>query len=238
MVQWAEKELAQADIDRHELEKKSCAAELEKAEQKIIALGEEIAQKDTRRQELEIACVQSDVYKEEERLLASKQHLQEEQTRLQRGMQKLEAEIKRESQKLITLCGKILDWEAEEILRPVQEMAYAVQKAYAPFENRGALFSQPMVLFETAQKTVAAFSSERRTAKHKIEDQVEELKEQAGQKRAALANLRKNIKDYPKGLIPFREELQEELHRNTGNPVKVYILADLLEISDDAGAVR
>ncbi len=48
LVQWAEKELAQADIDRHELEKKSCAAELEKAEQKIIALGEEIAQKDTR----------------------------------------------------------------------------------------------------------------------------------------------------------------------------------------------
>ena len=240
LVQWAEKELAQADIDRHELEKKSCAAELEKAEQKIIALGEEIAQKDTRRQELEIACVQSDVYKEEERLLASKQHLQEEQTRLQRGMQKLEAEIKRESQKLITLCGKILDWEAEEILRPVQEMAYAVQKAYAPFENRGALFSQPMVLFETAQKTVAAFSSERRTAKHKIEDQVEELKEQADQKRAALANLRKNIKDYPKGLIPFREELQEELHRNTGNPVKVYILADLLEISDERwrGAVE
>lgn len=119
-------------------------------------------------------------------------------------------------------------------------MAYAVQKAYAPFENRGALFSQPMVLFETAQKTVAAFSSERRTAKHKIEDQVEELKEQAGQKRAALANLRKNIKDYPKGLIPFREELQEELHRNTGNPVKVYILADLLEISDERwrGAVE
>ena len=39
LVQWAEKELAQADIDRHELEKKSCAAELEKAEQKIIALA-------------------------------------------------------------------------------------------------------------------------------------------------------------------------------------------------------
>lgn len=91
LVQWAKKNWHRQDIDRLELEKKSCAAELEKAEQKIIALGEEIAQKDTRRQELEIACVQSDVYKEEERLLASKQHLQEEQTRLQRGMQKLEA---------------------------------------------------------------------------------------------------------------------------------------------------
>lgn len=40
-------------------------------------------------------------------------------------------------------------------------------------------------------------------------------------------------------MIPFREELRKT-HRNTGNPVKVYILADLLEISDERwrGAVE
>ena len=55
-----------------------------------------------------------------------------------------------------------------------------------------------------------------------------------------MANLRKNIKDYPRGLIQLRERLRVELEQRAGRPVEVSILADVLEIREEAwrGAVE
>lgn len=55
-----------------------------------------------------------------------------------------------------------------------------------------------------------------------------------------MANLRKNIKDYPRGLIRLRERLRVELEQRAGRPVEVSILADVLEIREEAwrGAVE
>ena len=60
------------------------------------------------------------------------------------------------------------------------------------------------------------------------------------QKRVALANLRKNIKDYPKGLLQFKESLADELEHQLGSPVTIDILADVLEVADERwrGAVE
>ena len=49
-----------------------------------------------------------------------------------------------------------------------------------------------------------------------------------------MANLCKNIKDYPRGLIRLRERLRVELEQRAGRPVEVSILADVLEIREEA----
>lgn len=46
------------------------------------------------------------------------------------------------------------------------------------------------------------------SAAHKTEDRIAELKKQADQKSAVLANLRRNIKDYPHGLLLFKDRLE------------------------------
>lgn len=71
LVQWAEKELAQAEIDHREREKQECIRDLAAADQKIESLNRQIQQKDTRRLELERAYSQSNIYLEEERLHSS-----------------------------------------------------------------------------------------------------------------------------------------------------------------------
>lgn len=67
-----------------------------------------------------------------------------------------------------------------------------------------------------------------------------ELQQQLTEKQTALADLRRNIKDYPRGLLPFRAKLAEELEQQAGTPVAVDILADVLEIEDERwrGAVE
>ena len=241
LVQWAEKELTKEEIEQHEREKEKSVGDLAYVEQRIETLNQQIEQKNARSLELQMACKQSDVYQEQDRLCREKQVRLKEQERLNQGIEKLALEIKREALRLKRLCETILGWDAAEVLRPVQEAAEAVQKAYAAFTNGGfEIFSRPVEQFEAAQEAAAAFSAAVRTAAHKIEDQTAALKEQIDQKGAALDNLRKNVKDYPRGLVLFQQRLADELCRRTGNPVSVHILADVLEVSDERwrGAVE
>ena len=87
---------------------------------------------------------------------------------------------------------------------------------------------------------MSELSGEIRNTAHKVEDQVDAYKIEADQKKAALANLRKNVKDYPRGLIELQKRLSTELEQQIGHPVEVYILADVLEIREEAwrGAVE
>ena len=54
-------------------------------------------------------------------------------------------------------------------------------------------------------------------AAHQLGDKVAELQQQLTEKQTALADLRRNIKDYPRGLLPFRAKLAEELEQQAGN---------------------
>ena len=204
-------------------------------------LERQIEQKDTRRSELELACRQSNVFQEEERLLNMEKALRNEQKKLEQGLQNLEVEIKREARRLQRFCGEIQELEPEELLIPVQKAANTAQKAYAVFTgDEKGLFARPVELFETGQQAAAELSDAVRSAAHKTEDRIAELKKQADQKSAVLANLRRNIKDYPHGLLLFKDRLEKDLADKTGHAVPVYILADVLEMADERwrGAVE
>ena len=58
------------------------------------------------------------------------------------------------------------------------------------------------------------------------------LREEQDRRKAALADLRKNIKDYPKGLLQLRDRIAAELKQHIGQSVPIDILADVLEIPE------
>lgn len=241
LVLWAEKEMKQAQIDRLTLEKQDRVTGLASTEESIESISSQITQKESRRRELDLACAQSSVFQEEEKLRNRKQALLDEQKKLLQDLQSLALEIKREALRLDGLCNSVLERETEETLLPVQEAAANVLKAYSLFTSGNyEIFSHSLTPFENAQRDVAELSKAIRDALHKAEDRLAELKEQKDQKSVILANLRKNIKDYPRGLLQFKERLTTELERQVGNPIKIDILADVLELADERwrGAVE
>ena len=129
----------------------------------------------------------------------------------------------------------------EEDITQVQQAAEMAGKVYAALEDADSqLFARPLSLFEQAQAAVAELTTVIRNAAHKVEDRLSVYKAEADQKQAALANLRKNIKDYPRGLLQLQKRLSMELEQKMGKPVEVPILADVLEMKEEAwrGAVE
>lgn len=241
LVLWSHKELVQAQIDRRELEKQDCAADLVSTEKAIETLTTQIEQKESRRRELDLACAQSSVFQEEERLRNQKQMLLDEQKKLMQDLQALTVEIKRDALWWNELCRAVLAWNSEEVLGPVQDAAEEVLKTYRLFTSGNyEIFSHSLTPFEEVQQAVAALSNAIRNALHKVEDYIAELRTQKDQKSSALANLRKNIKDYPRGLLQFKERLANELEKQAGCAVRIDILADVLELADERwrGAVE
>lgn len=241
LSKWAEKEAQQSTIDRLELEKQTCETALTEADGQLETLAAEISQKETRRRELDLAVAQSSIFQEEEKLHQQKLMCNNEQQKLTEGLQTLAQEIRREAGRIDRLCGDIISWDEEESLAPVRQAAETAQKAYTVFENAGAeLFARSISLFDRAQVTVAELSTAIRSTAHKVEDQLDKYRTEADQKRSALANLRKNIKDYPRGLIQLQKHLSAGLEQQIGDPVELPILADVLEIKEEAwrGAVE
>lgn len=240
LVQWSQKEMKQSQIHRFEQDKKDCEEKLTATEENIRGISDQITQKESRRRELDLACAQSSVFQEEEKLHSRKQMLLDERERLYQELQFLAQEIKKEGLRLNNLCSSILEQEEESLL-PVQEAAQGVLKAYAFLTSENdEMFSHSLVPFEKAQQAVAVFSEAIRGAQHKMENRLAELKEQQELKNTALANLRKNIKDYPRGLLQFKKRLADELEYQVGSPVVIDILADVLEVADEhwRGAVE
>lgn len=241
LVLWSHKELVQAQIDRRELEKQDCAADLVSTEKAIETLTTQIEQKESRRRELDLACAQSSVFQEEERLRNQKQMLLDEQKKLMQDLQALTVEIKRDALWWNELCSAVLEWNSEEVLGPVQDAAEEVLRTFKLFTaGNYEIFSHSLTPFEEVQQAVAALSNAIRNARYKVQDHIAELRTQKDQKTSALANLRKNIKDYPRGLLQFKERLANELEKQAGCAVRIDILADVLELADERwrGAVE
>lgn len=123
----------------------------------------------------------------------------------------------------------------------MQEAAESVLKTYSLFVSGSyEIFSYSSAPFESAQQAAAELTKTIRNALHIAEDRLAELKEEQDQKRTVLANLRKDIKDYPRGLLQLKARLESELNSRIGSPVRIDILADVLELADERwrGAVE
>lgn len=233
LVLWAEKEDLEGKIVRKQNEEKDCRAGVEREESAFRQAAGQIEEKQRRQEELTAACAQSDVVHEENRLNAEKRALLKEQKGLFGQVQSTALEIKREANRLCGLCQKISGWDGSPLLISVLTAAEELQRVYASFcgcDDR--VFTQPLDVFERAQETASRFMAAVREAAYKVEEMLRQLNSEQDQRRAALANLRRNVKDYPKGLRQLRDRLSVELKRQTGREIHIDILADVLEIAE------
>lgn len=239
---WSQKEMIQEQIDLCEQQKTDLLTRLDATEKEIESITARIAQTENQRRELELLCAQSNVFQEEEKLRERKDALLAEQKKLHKELETLALEIQRESNFWNQMCTAVLACDDEEILAPVQNAAKAVCGAYTAFASDGyvSIFQHTLKPFERAQDATAALSAAIRAALHKIEDQIAEYNMLKDQKTSALANLRKNIKDYPRGLLQFKHQLTDALKQRVGKSVSIEILADVLELADEhwRGAVE
>lgn len=238
---WAEKEAQKALIDRMELKRQSSKTELDQAEEQVQILGNEIEQKESRKRELELAVAQSSVFQEQEKLTQKKESCIHDHRKLVERLQELALEIRREAIRVNNQCAKIESLDGMDGLAQVKQAGAAAQKAYSVFERADKeIFANPQALFEKAQSAVAELSSAILDTAHRVEDQIAQYEAEAGQKSAALVNLRKNVKDYPQGLRQLQERLSTALEQQVGCPVELPILADVLEIKEEKwrGAVE
>ena len=79
---------------------------------------------------------------------------------------------------------------------------------------------------------MANFMAAVRDTAYKVKVLTDDLKAEQDQKAVALDNLRKNVKDYPRGLLRLKERLEVELTKKAGKSVRIDILADVLEIPE------
>ncbi len=233
LVLWAQKEDLEAENNKRLLEQQDCEARIKSVGAEIDRVTVVIQQKERRREELIAACAQSDVSREEEKLRVSRDSLLAEQQRLFKQLQNEALEIKREAVVMCNLCQAVLMWNTDEVLRLVIDAADAVQRAYSPFTDCSyEIFAKSVSFFERAQNATAAFMVAIRDAAYIVKVMIDDLKEEYDQKTVALVNLRKNIKDYPKGLLQLKERLESELSKRTRKHIQIDILADVLEIPE------
>lgn len=241
LAQWGEKEKLEADIRQQETRRQQALDELTETGQTIQELTAQAAQKEEQREALERDCVQSDVFQEERRLRDQKGTLQQEREKLVNEMDKLGLNIRQVALRVEKLHTTVQGWAPDESLCCVQEAAATARQACAAFAEAGReMFARPLALFEAVQDAVERLSSALQDAAYTLNRRLADLQEQSAQKRAALANLKKDIKDYSGGLLALKTRLSGELERSVGCPVEIDILADVLEVTEEAwrGAVE
>lgn len=231
LVLWAEKEDLEGQIARKQNEEKDCQAGVKREENAFQQVSGQIEDKRQRQEELTAACAQSDVVHEENRLNTEKRGLLKEQKGLLTQVQSTALEIKREASLLCGLSQKISDWQDNPLVTSVITAAGETQRVYADFLNcDDRVFTKPLSVFEKTQETTARFMDAIRETAYKVEETLHRLKNEQNERRAALTNLRKNIKDYPVGLRQLKDRISAELKQQAGREVRVDILADVLEI--------
>lgn len=232
LVLWAQRAALQERLDAAEQKREQSEHELSALSGQIEEIQTALEEQRRRKDELTAAILQDDVYQEEQRLDAQSRQLEEKQLELAAQLNATANEIRREAQKMFTLCETLSDTAAEE-LSALRDEVVRLESAFQPFAAfKSEDFSLPFPHFEEARDAVSALQTALHSALVALERQVEDLSREQREKQTVLENLRHNKKDYPRGLLRLRRELKDGLERRCGKAVPVEILADVLEIAD------
>ena len=233
LVLWAQKEDLEGRINRNRAEEADCKSGAEKAAAGFADVSEEIEEKRRRQDELKAACAQSSVAQEEDRLRSSKAQLLKEQRNLLSQLKNTAQEIKREATALCNFCERISKWQEHPLLTAVALAAEKIQKSYGMFlDCDEQIFNKRSAPFEQAQEAATQFMRAVRETSYKVEEMLHNLQGEQDRRKAALADLRKNIKDYPRGLLQLRDRIAAKLKQDCGQSITIDILADVLEIPE------
>ncbi len=233
LILWAEKAQADHQILKLENEKKDCQEGILKAVEDYNHFSEQITQKTRRKEDLIADRAHSTVYQEKNRLEAEKGHLEQERNRLTSVINATALEVKKEAQVLLQLCQAIGDWDKSEGVAHLIDAASDMVIQYTPLcQCSSDHFRNALSSFEDAQATTSRFGKCLRDTAYWVDRNLAEQKEKKDSADALLANLRRNVKPYPKGLLDLRQRLETSLSQKYARDIRVEILADVLEVAD------
>jgi uncharacterized protein YPO0396 len=244
-------------IDRAELENQvlqhhAALAEAEQTERDLAALvasGEALDQELARQRTSQEALIeqrgQNDIYQRQQALTREKQQIE---ARLAELQSQLEALVRRlntyglqwrqagsETQTLLTdlaLAQTALDlpeWRGDaDCRKAADQLLDAAGQLIAVRRDTADQLTRPSL--EHCQQTAEAFARERA----RLLAQLEQLREQTGEEledcEDRIADLKRNVKPFDGRVSWFRDELTRVLAEQFGRPVRVAVLADLLDI--------
>lgn len=236
---WGNKAVLEQRIAKLNQEKEDCINGIAREKERGLELEQAIEHNDRRKNELIADRAKSDVFQEQNRLREQKIQLEQEHKRLMGQINQTVLAARQEAAALVALCQKIAQWPEMEQLIPLRQSAgtlngYCITLQHCDPE----IFSGSAAPFEQAQTATVSFAEHLRKATYELEGELARLKHELEQNQATLESLRKNIKDYPSGLLDLKNQLQTRLFQKQGKRIPVEILADLLEIADGEEAWR
>ncbi len=233
LVRYAQIEDLENQCARLRKEKTGRESDIQKHAARLEELGKEIRQAEEQRDTLVRICAQSDVSREKDKLRADCQTLEREQRRLESQLQKGATDLKREARCILGIGAQLKPWEDRQELLGAVSAAKAAEACYAPFEDCGGeIFGGSREIFEAAQEATQVLLAKLRDEAYGVKVILDDWKRRRDEGEKALANLRRNVKNYPKGLLPLKEKLESELTAHFGKTVRLEILADVLEIPE------
>ena len=236
---WADKEVLDARILKSEKEREDCKTEIASNVAEGQRLSALYAQEETRKNELIATKAKSDIYQEQNRLLTKQQQLELEHSRLKENLDNTALEIRRETQSLCAMSVQLSALPDNSEFAALKADAQMLMQGCAPLsECTSEAFAGSLTVFEAVQTTVSSFTEHLRDVSYLVETHLAELQRSYDENEAILADLRRNIKDYPKGLLTLKQRLENELSTATQHVSRVTILADVLEIRQGAEVWR
>ena len=230
---WAEKESLQAEITKLENDREGYKERIDLIDSETEKIRSTISAKENKKDALSAECARSEPFQAEHRLKTEKQQLIDEQINLSSKLRKTAADIKRETQFILSLCKKLEELGISKYIPELSDISEDISKSFLPLTDCSeSTFSMSTDVFANAYDKTASLSQALRDAAYKLGNLVAKATEELSEKEAALSNLKKNIKDYPAGLIQLRQRLADELQKKLDKRADVFILADVLEISE------
>lgn len=107
-----------------------------------------------------------------------------------------------------------LDWFKEVPISSLRESAETLSGRCITLQHCDPeMFSGSAAPFEEAQIATGSFAEHLRKTTYALEGEMAQLKSELEQNQATLESLRKNIKDYPTGLLDLKNQLQTQLFK-------------------------
>lgn len=239
LVLWAEKEDLLDLVQKREQEATDCKAQIEQAIADCKNFEEEAKQRGKRKEELAADLARSDVYQEQTRLEDEKARMQQETKRLKKQLADTVLDVRREAEQVCNFCGKMETWPDGETWAPLHQAADTMQESYAPLRQCSPeTFGGSLMAFAHAQAANVEFAGKVGGAAYALDTKLRELQTEQDTNNGTLEKLRRDVKDYPLGLLSLKQRLEQELTKQTGRLAPVEILADVLEIVQGEDAWR
>ena len=236
---WAQKEDLQEQIKKNEDDIEANQNIITQFETETEIIRSDINAKENKKDALHAECAQSEVFQTENRLKTEKQQLIAERNRLAGDLQKTSLDIRREAQVISSMCQRLEELGSEKHLPEMSAISNGISTAFLPLlDCSDSSFSMSAELFSNAYEKTNSFSQALRDASYKLGTRMAGIKREIEEREAALSNLRKNVKDYPAGLLSLKQRLSDEIAKKTEQPAQIFILADLLEIAEGQSAWR